>query len=78
MIDLTVDEELAPPVNQASRIIELLARLDFFVRPGIDEVTFNAIFARCSCGMVTTRRMFNLHECMGWRRHAVIDLTVDE
>ena len=55
------------------RVLNRLIRLDSIVRPGLSEVEFNRIFAKCHCGLVMTRRVFEGHICMS----DIIDLTSD-
>lgn len=43
---------------------DLLARLDQLERPGISEEQFDEIVAKCTCGMIVTRRRFADHECL--------------
>lgn len=52
-------------------VAELLMQLDANERPGITGADFSALFRRCGCGLVTTRRAFDDHKC-------VIDLTGDD
>ena len=56
-------------------ISELLAKLDSRVRPGITVEDLRTIIVVCGCGLVTTRRSFNYHEC---QHPDVIDLTGDD
>jgi len=50
---------------------ELLRRLDSQVRPGITDTEFQKLFIKCECGLVTTQRSFEEHEC-------IIDISDDE
>lgn len=56
---------LQPPVpvdSGEARFMQLL-QLDSSIRPGLTETHFRALFARCTCGLITTRRAFNAHYC---------------
>jgi len=52
-------------------------RLDSWTQPGLTEAQFQALFARCACGLVMTRRIFEDHDCdMGLDESGIIiDLT---
>jgi hypothetical protein len=57
----------------------LLLKLDAAANPGITEVEFHNLFAKCgTCRMFTTRRAFQSHECVAFQEGDVVDLTVDE
>jgi hypothetical protein len=55
-------------------VSELLDRLDSRVRPGLTVVEFQKLFFLCECGIITTRRAFEDHDC----RIEIIDLTGTE
>jgi hypothetical protein len=65
-----------PPPNVAPTVSEQLEKLDFFYRPGLTESEFKRLFAKCRCGIIVTRRMFHMHECM--KEVVVVDLTVED
>lgn len=45
--------------------MDLLNRLDYWTRPGLTPEQFNSLIAQCrQCGLVTTRRVFDIHECV--------------
>jgi len=51
-----------------------------WARPGLSELEFAKLFAKCRCGLVMTRRVFKDHMCFVPTRlptPAVIDLTSD-
>jgi hypothetical protein len=60
------------PMGNIKTVPELLDKLDARKQPGITENEFSRLFARCGCGLVTTRRAFRDHRC-----RVVIDLTGD-
>jgi hypothetical protein len=62
--------------SRGSALIKLL-QLDSPVRPGLTEPDFWALFVRCSCGLVMTRRASRAHYCVG-QENEVIDLTVSD
>ena len=77
---MTTDVREALPVqavahqgSRSSALIKLL-QLDSPVRPGLTETDFGALFVRCICGLIMTRRASRVHYCV---RHEeeVIDLT---
>lgn len=44
----------------------LLRRLDCFVKPGLSEVHFQNLFAKClGCGLYMTRKAVGYHDCSG-------------
>src|SRR5882762_2915237 len=56
--------------------LDRLIRLDSWVRPGLSETEFRALFAKCKCGLITTRRVFTDHTCIQVALPSVvIDLT---
>ena len=84
---LTVDvTESAIPTFQAPPRLsptpfDRLMELDCWSRPGLTDAQFRDLFAKCTCGLVMTRRSFNNHECLENAGvddgRAVIDLTND-
>jgi hypothetical protein len=52
----------------------LLELLDSRVRPGVTDDEFQALFVRCECGLILTRRAFRDHNCS----KEVIDLTGED
>jgi hypothetical protein len=55
--------------------IDLFLRLDSYVRPGLTEKQLCSLITRCDCGMIMTRRVFEMHRCLPQQ---VIDLTNDD
>lgn len=66
-----------PPPAAALSTSELVNRLDTWIRPGLTGEQFRALFAQCECGMVVSRRMFPMHECIP-KKVEILDLTLDE
>lgn len=52
----------------------LLLKLDSWRTPGLSVAEFRNLFARCRCGLIMTRRVFDDHQCAPTE---VIDLTLD-
>jgi hypothetical protein len=78
MIAPDIDIPATPPVPRPMDCFQLLLQLDSAVRPGVSEAHFRALFARCTCGLVMTRRAIKAHYCMEAitaRDAEVIDLT---
>ena len=44
-------------------------------QPGLSEVEFRKLFAKCCCGKITTRRVFKDHICLIAHAPLIIDLT---
>ena len=67
------------PVRGPETVIEQLLRLDTSRRPGLSEAEFKKLLAKCSCGLIMTRRVFVGHICavVVQALPAVIDLTSD-
>jgi len=64
------------PNRVEETLFDKLLRLDSMNRPGLSEVEFRKLFAKCRCGKITTRRVFKDHICL--IAHAppiIIDLT---
>lgn len=66
-------------------MLDRLLRLDSHARPGLTEREFNRLFAKCNCGLITTRRVFADHSCAAAMPQlivgslpTVIDLTSDD
>jgi hypothetical protein len=57
-----------------STVSELFEKLDARVRPGITKAELKRIIVMCECGLITTRRAFDDHDC----QNEVIDLTGDD
>jgi len=68
----TCNRPVKPPATTASQLEMLNSR----VRPGLSEAEFKRLFARCSCGLIMTRRVFGNHACLPVAP-TVIDLTSD-
>jgi len=66
------------PARGPPTAVELLFKLHSWNRPGLTEVQFRSLFAKCRCGLITTRETFDEHDCNHSLRHSdVIDLTSD-
>jgi hypothetical protein len=57
-------------------------RLDSLISPGVSDAEFAAMFTKCACGLIMTRRAFKGHVCTAMASHipsapVVIDLTLD-
>jgi len=70
-IILDINEHVAPAVQAPTQSAkhsptqtELLQRLDSETRGGITEIQFLRLFAKCECGLITTRRAFENHTCI--------------
>lgn len=72
---------LQPPTSTEPSPFDLLMALDSWLRPGLTEAQFGKLFAKCTCGLIMTRRSFGNHECREGTTNAnregmiVIDLT---
>jgi len=42
--------------------------------PGVTELEFYKLFAKCDCGLITTKKAFSKHRC----QNEVIDLTGED
>jgi hypothetical protein len=49
--------------------------LDASILPGLPEAQFKKLFAKCYCGLITTKRVFNIHRCIRAEEQTIIDLT---
>jgi hypothetical protein len=67
-----------PPKREPETSFNQLLRLDSIKRPGLSEVEFKNLFAKCRCGIVATRRVFNDHICAVVPAVQVIDLTLSD
>jgi hypothetical protein len=65
------------PIRRADATLDHLFKLDSWAEPGLTEANFKALFARCRCGLVMTRRVFKDHVCTVPAAPVVIDLTMD-
>jgi hypothetical protein len=52
-----------PPNNRCQKPLLQLLQLDSAIRPGLSEVDFRALFAKCGCGLIMTRKAFGSHYC---------------
>jgi hypothetical protein len=64
----------ARPVRRYDNVLNQLLQLDSWAGPWLSETEFRSLFAKCPCGLVMTRKIFEDHVCA---RPAVIDLTGD-
>ena len=68
------------PLIRGLTALDQLVRLDVSVRPGLSELEFTQLFAKCTCGLIMMRRVFKDHECFVIPRQpppTIIDLTLD-
>ncbi|KAI0374581.1 hypothetical protein BV20DRAFT_1048641 [Pilatotrama ljubarskyi] len=65
-------EEPNPPEDAFARLL----RLDSYRNPGLSVRRFQALFTKCQCGTVMTRRAYAWHDCPF--KGLVIDLTGEE
>lgn len=57
-------EKVNPPCSAALSVTECLEKLDASTRPGLPRTEFMAVITQCAeCGLITTRRVFEKHEC---------------
>jgi hypothetical protein len=69
-----------PPTRRPETVLDRILRLDSWARGGLSEAEFNRLFAKCRCGMITTRRVFRNHVCaLAAARNAavIVNLTSD-
>lgn len=72
-----------PPRARPETAFDRLMRLDSPINPGLSENEFRRMFAKCRCGKVMTRRVFEGHICavaaaaVHRRPAVIIDLTGD-
>jgi len=65
------------PVQSVTSPFEKLLQLDACTRPGLTVEDFVALFARCHCGMIVTKRAFRMHYCQS-AKVEIIDLTEED
>jgi hypothetical protein len=67
------------PIRRSETFTEKYLKLDSsWGRAGLRESEFKKLFAKCTCGLVMTTRVFQDHECaVAVVPHTVIDLTLD-
>ncbi|KIM71884.1 hypothetical protein PILCRDRAFT_16633 [Piloderma croceum F 1598] len=66
----------ARPISRPETVLDRLLRLDSHARPGLSEREFNKLFAKCECGLITTRRVFTSHSCAAAVLQPVVSPTV--
>ena len=70
------------PVISNRAVENQILDLDAFILPGLPEADFKKLFAKCHCGLIMTKRVFNIHRCMrtaaSQAKQVIIDLTVDD
>jgi hypothetical protein len=77
VVYISVDVTETPPPTE--NIIGQLLQLDASVRPGLTENHLRALLTQCVCGIITTRRAFNLHYCHAPKRAKIAaGLVVDD
>jgi hypothetical protein len=67
-----------PPIRSAETAVDRLLKLDSWTSPGLTEADFRGLFAKCRCGLVMTRRVFQNHVCVAPAAPVIIDLTLDD
>jgi hypothetical protein len=78
-VDLVPSRHAPKRTAHRDNASDLLERLDSRRQPGITFVEFQGLFARCKCGIITTRRAFEAHSCRIRNGPVeVIDLTGDD
>jgi hypothetical protein len=81
LMDITESLELIPaheqPVRQAGTALDRLIRLNSFDKPGLSELEFRRLFAKCRCGLVMTRQVFRCRTCVP-TVPVIINLTLDD
>jgi hypothetical protein len=68
------------PARKPQTTLDQLLKLDAWGGSGLPDSEFRRLFAKCTCGLVTTRRVFKDHVCavtVVQNRPAIIDLTSD-
>ncbi|KAL4068922.1 hypothetical protein V8B97DRAFT_2024582 [Scleroderma yunnanense] len=56
----------------------LLMKLDSFFKPGLMMKQLKALLTWCECGLIMTKWVYEVHECMLDSNCEVIDLTLEE
>jgi len=76
---LAVDDASFPATPSPARPIVWLDRflqLNASIRPGLTEADFQALFIKCTCGLIMTRSAAKAHYCVREQTASeVIDLT---
>jgi len=57
-------------------VLDQLTRLNSSARPGLSEIEFKRLFAKCHCGLIMMRQVFRVHTCEP-ATPVIIDLTDD-
>jgi hypothetical protein len=66
------------PARHPETSIDKFLKLDSWGRAGLRETEFKKLFAKCACGLVMTRRVFQDHDCVvAVVPRTIIDLTSD-
>jgi hypothetical protein len=84
-IEATLDAVLKYPKQSDVTVTSKLLDLD---QHGLTDAEFKLLIAKCKCGLIMTRRMFHLHQCLreparlpavqDRPEHITIDLTMDD
>src|SRR6202044_4148773 len=78
LTELTGPSERIPTYERPVRkVLGRFTRLNSSVSPGLSEAEFRGLFAKCRCGLITTRRVFKAHNCAPVNP-IIIDLTLDD
>jgi hypothetical protein len=79
-VDLQRIRTRQPPAIGPAEVFNMLLRLDSAINPGLTMAELLDLLMRCDhCGLVTTRRVFQSHECVVKDAHEdVVDLTQED
>jgi hypothetical protein len=67
------------PIRRPATFSEKFIKLDSWGRAGLRESEFRKLFAKCTCGLVMTTRVFQDHDCaITVVPPTIIDLTTDD
>jgi hypothetical protein len=76
MADVTKEIPTRKPSRGPPTSLGLLFKLHSWDRPGLMDVQFRDLFAKCQCGLVMTRETFDHHDCADAQGGStIIDLT---
>jgi hypothetical protein len=79
-VDLKRIRTCQPPTISLVEVFNMLLHLDSAVNPGLTMAELLNLLMRCDhCGLVTTRCVFQSHECVMENAHEdVVDLTQED
>jgi hypothetical protein len=72
---LTLIPRCPPPEHAPKTTLDQMLCLDSLIQPGLLETDFKKLFVKCGCGLIMTKRCFNLHKCWRISQPAILDLT---